>query len=324
MDRDLAAFLEPRPVNFSQQVIWRGGQHRLRLRVYITADTPPDAFVLAGRALVIDGARVLVVRNPDGEHVLPGGRREPGEAAIDAVHREVVEETGWSISRPTAFGVLHLHYETPEPVDVGRVIYPDFLWHVFVARPRTFDATARQADDYELDATFRDIAEVLERPLDPFQRFLLEAVARTDGPWVTDPTGDFAIEEPSSADIGFLEDRLYEFNVAATGVGGGLSLAVFLRDESKTIVAGAAGHTWGETCELRQIWVAEPSRGRGLGRRLIAEAEAEAVRRGCRQLVLTTHSFQAPEFYRNLGFEVVAEVPDYPRGHSQLVLRKLL
>jgi ribosomal protein S18 acetylase RimI-like enzyme len=134
----------------------------------------------------------------------------------------------------------------------------------------------------------------------------------------------FVIEEPSPSDIGFLEDRLYEFNADTTGIGGARSLGVFLRDESGNVVAGAAGHTWGETCELRQVWVAARVRGRGIGRRLMAEAEAEAVRRGCRQLILTTHSFQAPEFYRKLGFEVVSELPDYPRGHSQLVLRKRL
>jgi ribosomal protein S18 acetylase RimI-like enzyme len=134
----------------------------------------------------------------------------------------------------------------------------------------------------------------------------------------------FHIDEPSSADIQFLEDRLYEFNAGTTGIGGGQSLGVFLRDESGNIVAGAAGHTWGETCELRQVWVAAPLRGRGFGHRLIVETEAEAVRRGCRQLVLTTHSFQAPEFYRKLGFEVVSELPDYPRGYSHLVLRKRL
>jgi ribosomal protein S18 acetylase RimI-like enzyme len=134
----------------------------------------------------------------------------------------------------------------------------------------------------------------------------------------------FEIEEPSSADIEFLEERLYEFNAGTTGINDGRSLGIFLRDESRNIVAGAAGHTWGETCELRQVWVGSSARGRDLGRRLIAEVEAEAMRRGCRQLVLSTHSFQAPEFYRKLGFEVISELPDYPRGHSHLVMRKRL
>ena len=131
-------------------------------------------------------------------------------------------------------------------------------------------------------------------------------------------------QDPSPADIQFLEDRLYDFNRAATGIRDGQGLGFFLRGEANDIVAGAAGHTWGETCELRQVWVTESLRGRGIGRRLLAAAEAEARRRGCRQMVLATHSFQAPRFYRRLGFHVVSELPDYPRGHSQLVLRKLL
>jgi len=181
MNPELAAFLDARVADFDQQVVWRGGEHRLQLRGYLTTDTPPDAFVLAGRALVIDDQRVLVVRTADGEHVLPGGRREPGETAVDAAHREVIEETGWSISHPTALSVLHLHYETPEPVNVGRVIYPDFLWHVFVAQPSGFDPTAQHTDGYELGAGFRPIAEVLQEALEPFQRILLEAAVRARG-----------------------------------------------------------------------------------------------------------------------------------------------
>ncbi|MFL5471519.1 MAG: GNAT family N-acetyltransferase [Gemmatimonadales bacterium] len=138
------------------------------------------------------------------------------------------------------------------------------------------------------------------------------------------PERPFELETPSSADIEFLEDRLYEFYLGSTGVDDGRSLGVFLRDESRNIVAGAAGYTWGETCELRQAWVAASIRGHGLGRRMLAEVEAEAVRRGCRQLVLTTHSFQAPGFYLKLGFTVVSQIPDYPRGYTALVLRKLL
>lgn len=131
-------------------------------------------------------------------------------------------------------------------------------------------------------------------------------------------------EEPSLSDIECLEGRLYEFNKSATGIADGRSLGILLRDAEQNILAGATGHTWGGTCELRQVWVAESLRRQGIGRTLVAEAEAEAVRRGCRQLVLTTHSFQAPQFYEKLGFTVVSEVADYPRGHSHLVLWKRL
>lgn len=141
---------------------------------------------------------------------------------------------------------------------------------------------------------------------------------------LTISTRDFEHQEPTLRDIEYLEDRLYEFNQAATGISDGRGLGVFLRDGARRIVAAAAGHTWGETCELRQVWVAERLRRQGIGSQLLAEAEAEAVRRGCRQLVLTTHSFQAPRFYERLGFTVVSEVPEYPRGHAQLVLRKSL
>ncbi len=137
-------------------------------------------------------------------------------------------------------------------------------------------------------------------------------------------TAGFRLEEPSLADIEFLEDRLYEFNRATTGIADGQGLGVFLRDPGQNIVAAAAGHTWGGTCELRQVWVAEELRGRGIGRRLLEAAEAEAARRGCQQIVLSTHSFQAPEFYRKLGFHVVAAVPEYPRGHRHILLRKPL
>ena len=41
-------------------------------------------------------------------------------------------------------------------------------------------------------------------------------------------------------------------------------------------------------------------------------------------MVLSTHSFQAPDFYRRLGFTVVGEVKGYPEGHSSIYLRKLL
>lgn len=129
---------------------------------------------------------------------------------------------------------------------------------------------------------------------------------------------------PTPVEIEFLEDRLYEFNAKATGIFDALGLAIFSRDEHGEVVAGLCGHTWGGCCEIRQVWVHERHRGRGVGRQLLELAETEARRRSCFQIILATHSFQAPEFYRKLGFEIVESLPDYPRGHRHLHLRKLL
>ncbi len=132
------------------------------------------------------------------------------------------------------------------------------------------------------------------------------------------------LADPSSDAVAFLEERLYEFNTEATGIRDGAGLGVFARGDDGELLAGVTGHTWGETCEIRQLWVRDPHRRRGLGSRLMGAAEAEAQRRGCKQLLLNTHSFQAPGFYAKLGYTQVCELEDYPRGHSQIFLRKTL
>jgi GNAT superfamily N-acetyltransferase len=121
-----------------------------------------------------------------------------------------------------------------------------------------------------------------------------------------------------------LEDRLYEYNSAATGITDGEWLAIFVRDAQDRIVAGICGAAWGGCLEIRQIWVEETRRHQGLGTKLFVAAEQEARRRGCQQILLSTFSFQAPGFYAKHGFEVVAVVEDHPRGHSNLLLRKRL
>jgi GNAT superfamily N-acetyltransferase len=132
-----------------------------------------------------------------------------------------------------------------------------------------------------------------------------------------------AAADPTPDDVQYLEDRIYEFNSGATGIGDGAWLAFFVRAGDR-IVAGICGNTWGGTCELRQFWVEASQRKRGLGTRLFQAAEQEARRRGCTQIVLMTFSFQAPVFYERNGFEVVATIDDHPRGHGNMLMRKRL
>ena len=131
-------------------------------------------------------------------------------------------------------------------------------------------------------------------------------------------------EEPDRDDVQFLDDRLYEFNAAATGFHDGRLLALFARNAEHAIVAGLYGWTWGGCCEIRTVWVHEEWRGRGLGTKLLAAAETEARARGASQLVLDTHSFQAPRFYQRLGFEAAGSVSDCPTGYEKIYMRKVL
>jgi GNAT superfamily N-acetyltransferase len=130
--------------------------------------------------------------------------------------------------------------------------------------------------------------------------------------------------DPRPDDVQYLEDRIYEFNSAATGLTDGEWLSILMRDDDDRIVAGLCGNTWGGCLEIRQLWVDEAQRRQGFGSRLLRAAEEEALRRGCAWILLATFSFQAPAFYARHGFEVVAVIDDHPRGHQNLLLRKPL
>ena len=120
----------------------------------------------------------------------------------------------------------------------------------------------------------------------------------------------------------FLGDRLYEFNSRITGIYDGALLNASVEDESGNIVAAISGHTWRGCCEIGRLWVHESMRGTGIGTALMQAAEREAVRRGCHQIVLSTHSFQAPRFYEKLGFRGLAAIPNYPQGYENILYIK--
>ena len=112
-------------------------------------------------------------------------------------------------------------------------------------------------------------------------------------------TTENSVVTPTPDEVHYLEDRIYEFNSAKTGITDGEWLALFVRDETRRIVAGISGDTWGGCLEIRQLWVDETRRREGVGTKLLEAAEQEGRRRGCTQVVLMTFSFQAPRFTRS-------------------------
>ena len=128
----------------------------------------------------------------------------------------------------------------------------------------------------------------------------------------------------SPEDAAVIHDGLARFNVAATKHTYYSPVAIFLRDDRDAVLGGALGDVWGGWLDLVYLWIAEPLRGQGYGKRLLQAAEDEARAHGCQGVFLETLGFQARPFYERYGYEVFAELPDRPAGYTSYFMKKIL
>lgn len=103
-------------------------------------------------------------------------------------------------------------------------------------------------------------------------------------------------------------------------------LEVYALDASDRLVGGLVGttHAVPMWAEVDLLWVDEACRGRGIGRRLLAEAETRSLEAGCEALRLTTASFQGSGFYERLGYRLFGRLEDCPPGEDLLFYVKRL
>jgi ribosomal protein S18 acetylase RimI-like enzyme len=122
----------------------------------------------------------------------------------------------------------------------------------------------------------------------------------------------------------FLAQRIYEYNADATGYHDGESFTAICETEPGSVEAGISGFTWGGICFVSYLWVAAALRHRGIGSDLLRAVERHALEKRCRLVLVSSHTFQAPEFYARNGYEQVARIDDYPLGHADIFLAKRL
>lgn len=83
-------------------------------------------------AVLFDGTSILLThqQNPSPEYQLPGGGIDKGENPIAALHREVMEETGWHIGALRAIGTYRRFTFMPE-----YDLYAEKMCMIYLARP---------------------------------------------------------------------------------------------------------------------------------------------------------------------------------------------
>ena len=122
-----------------------------------------------------------------------------------------------------------------------------------------------------------------------------------------------------------LSDELDAFNFAACGVSNLRELTVKVEDTDGSLVAGLSGWTWGTCAGIAMVWVREVARKEGWGSRLLETAENEARLRGCTRVVVSSFTFQAPEFYRRRGYVETGRTEALPlEGNADVHFVKLL
>lgn len=109
-----------------------------------------------------------------------------------------------------------------------------------------------------------------------------------------------------------LSEELDAYNFAAVGRSDLKELTVKVKRPDGSLVAGLSGWTWGTSAGIGMVWVDADERRSGWGARMLAAAEAVARERGCRQMLVSSFTFQAPDFYRRNGYIEFARSENLP------------
>jgi GNAT superfamily N-acetyltransferase len=124
--------------------------------------------------------------------------------------------------------------------------------------------------------------------------------------------------------INVLEDKIYEFNSRAIDRHDGSLFTRVVRDENGNIVAGLAGWTWADACEITHLWISTELRNKGIGTKLLRAAEEEAKSKNCNVILVKTYGFQAPRFYEINDYKIQQVIEDFPKGYRYFTLSKTI
>lgn len=130
-------------------------------------------------------------------------------------------------------------------------------------------------------------------------------------------------DQPAWADREFIDEALGAYNAPFLRDSRYSYFGIFLRDDREVIRAGLIGNCYAGWLFINLLWVHADLRRRGIGSRLIGEAERHALAFGCHSAHVDTFSFQGPEFYPRFGYEVFGTL-DYPPDHRRYFFKKRL
>ena len=130
--------------------------------------------------------------------------------------------------------------------------------------------------------------------------------------------------EPETEDSAAIDKNLDAFNDTLFGPSERMPLSVLVHDENGTLVAGINGTTsWG-WLYVQRLWVSESERGKGLAGKMLAAAEEEARKRGCRGAYIDAVNPVALRSYKRHGYIEYGVIREFVPGFDRTYLQKPL
>lgn len=131
-------------------------------------------------------------------------------------------------------------------------------------------------------------------------------------------------QDPTEEQRAAILAPLRAYNIAKAGPSLYEPVALLVRDDNDAILGGLYGHTFYRWLFIELLAVPEKGRGQGIGSKLMNMVEEFAREKDCVGIWLDTFDFQAPGFYKKLGYSECGEIVDYPLGHKRHFFQKRL
>ena len=117
---------------------------------------------------------------------------------------------------------------------------------------------------------------------------------------------------------------LKAYNVERFGPSDWRELVIALRNDEGSVIGGLSGHTARGWLYTSLLFIPEEMRGQGLGPKLLAIAEDEARKRGCKGAYIDTMSPDALAIYKACGYEIFGQIEGFTETTALTYLKKPL
>lgn len=138
--------------------------------------------------------------------------------------------------------------------------------------------------------------------------------------------GDFKFEtiegDPNAVDMQVLVAGMLSYHASKGHPRKVDKFSITIKDENGKLAGCVMATCLYNGMEITSLWVDEDARGRGLGQKLMELVEAEGKKRGMSFAYTNTFTWQAPEFYEKLGYQLYGKLENFPTDNQLSYYRK--